>query len=246
VKPALIIDMDGVLYFGNRPAPGLTEFIAALDDYRYCCLTNNSRVSAFDCAERLAAMDVHVPAERIIPVADAVRAYLADNHKGETAYVIGSERLREAVAAAGVSIVDRADVVVVGLDLDLRYEQLATATRALRTGAPLIVANRDPHFITEDAVLPGTGAIVAALVTATPDAQIVNVGKPNPTMFALALNRLGVDGNEAVVVGDTVTSDIAGGKAIGARTVLISGATSAEPDHVVSGLPELTALLPEL
>lgn len=246
---ALVLDMDGVLCHGTRAAPGLAEFLTAAADRPYVCVTNNSTLSAEECAARFAGMGVEIPPDRFITVSAAVEQHLAETYPpGAGAYVIGEPCLHDAVRQAGLTLDDDDPslLVVVGLDRQLHYRQLATACRALAAGAALVAASHDSVLIDDGGILPATGAIVAAL-TAVVDVTPEYVGKPGPRLFELALARLGVGAGDAIVVGDSLASDIAGGRAIGAATILLtSGVTSADalhepqPDLVLPDLPALT------
>jgi 4-nitrophenyl phosphatase len=252
---ALVLDMDGVLCHGNRAAPGLADFLAVAADRPYVCVTNNSTLSAEDCAARFAAMGVEIAPDRFITVSSAVEHYLTETYApGAGAYVIGAPCLHDAVRHAGLTIDDGDPslllaVVVVGLDRQLHYRQLVTACRALAAGADLVAASPDSVLIDDDGIVPATGAIVAAL-TAVVDVTPEYVGKPRPLLFELALDRLGVGAGDVIVVGDSLSSDIAGGRAIGAATILLtSGLTSQHalheprPDLVLPDLPALTEWL---
>jgi 4-nitrophenyl phosphatase len=255
VPRGLIVDMDGVLYRGERAMPGLRDFFSLLAGRPFVLLTNNSTVSALDCAAKLGRMGVGVPASAILTVADATSRYLAGScRSGSSARVFGSPAVKEAVARAGLELVaegSEAEVVVMGLDPTFTYAALAEVVRLVAGGAALVATSLDPVLLTEDGLLPGTGALVAAVracVKATP----VCVGKPSPAMFAMASSLIGVPPAESLVVGDNLASDIAGGAAAGALTaLLLSGVTSADgdgtgevrPDFVFAGLPELSGFL---
>jgi HAD superfamily hydrolase (TIGR01450 family) len=248
---ALLLDMDGVLYFGSTPAPGLGRFLDAIADRPYVCVTNNSLVSAADVAERFDRMGADLPAERVLTVSEALRDHLAATcGPDDRACVLGSGAVASAVAHAGLVADPRhATVVVVGLDLSATLGDLGPAIDALRRGARLVAANADPVLLTGTGLLPGTGAVVAALLAtaAPPGAVLVEyVGKPSPVMFHRALARLGVGAGEAVMVGDSLTSDIAGGARVGTATVLLTcGVTPPHADlHPVPDLvlPTLDAL----
>jgi 4-nitrophenyl phosphatase len=263
----LIVDMDGVLYRGERPMPGLEDFVSLIGDHPFVLLTNNSTLSALDCAEKLGRMGVNVPAEAILTVSDATSRYLKSIFPpGGQAFVLGSPALKVAVALAGLEIVpggDRADVVVVGLDRTFSYTALSHAVRLARAGAAFVATSLDPVLLTEDGVVPGAGALIAA-VRACVDAAPVCVGKPSPLMFEIATSLIGVPAGESLVVGDNLAADIAGGAAAGAQTaLLLSGVTALDgpaldeqgrpggcagaprPDFVFQGLPELCEFLRE-
>jgi len=249
---ALVVDMDGVLYRGDTAMTGLAEFASVTRGWPRVLLTNNSTVSADSCARKLRRFGVSIPEQQILTVSAAMTGYLAaELTPGAGVYVIGERPLHEAVRAAGLTE-DGPDhaAVVVGLDRNLSYAQLAKATGLLRDGRPLIVTSLDPVLLTADGAVPGAGAIVAAL-SACSDAEPVCVGKPEPRFFQAALQRLGIPADRVLVVGDSLAADVAGGRAAGARTALmLSGVTTAppgaggpRPDYVFGSLPELTSFL---
>lgn len=249
----LIVDMDGVLYRGGTALPGLAEFASVSAAWPRVLLTNNSTVSAADCARKLWQLGAPVPEQQILTVSGAMAAFLAaELAPGTSVYVIGDRPLRAAVAEAGLTEGGRDPAaVVVGLDRDLRYQQLAEATRLLRRGCPLIATSLDPVLLTADGAVPGTGVIVAAL-RACAEAEPVCVGKPAPRFFRSAIRRLQLPAGSVLTIGDSLSADIAGGNAAGTHTALmLSGVTSApppanataRPDYVFTSLPELTAFL---
>jgi len=139
----------------------------------------------------------------------------------------------------------RATVVAVGNDFDLTYERLTAACRAVAAGAPLVTPNLDPRLPIEGGdFFPGCGAIVQAVAVAGGASPIV-VGKPEPPLFRMALQRLGLGADATAMVGDSVPSDILGARAVGMRTVLYApeGAPdSSSADIVVGSFAELAML----
>jgi HAD superfamily hydrolase (TIGR01450 family) len=254
-RRALLLDMDGVLCFGATPAPGLSRFLDAIADRPYLCMTNNTQWNAADVAGRFHRMGVDLPAERVLTVSEALRDHLAATcGPDDRACVLGGEPIVSAVADAGLATDPaNATVVVVGLDLSATLRDLGPAIDTLRRGARLVAANADPVLLTESGLLPGTGAVVAALLaTVAPTASgaqvpVEYVGKPSPVMFHRALARLGVRADEAVMVGDSLTSDIVGGAQVGMATILLTcGVTPPHapldptPDLVLPTLDALT------
>jgi 4-nitrophenyl phosphatase len=247
----LILDMDGVLYRGDCPLPGLVEFFEIARSHPFVLLTNNSTVSARDLETKLAKMGVQVPLGAILTVSEATGRHLAETFApGSRALVLGGVELRRAVVAAGMTLVTtQADVVVVGLDAALTYETLAEAVRSVSVGAGLVATSFDTVLLTGRGITPASGAIVAA-IRACVDAVPVCIGKPSASMFQMAARQLGLPAQATLVVGDNIRSDIAGGKAVGAWTALLLSGVSApassdqlQPDLVLAGLPELSTFL---
>jgi 4-nitrophenyl phosphatase len=247
----LIVDMDGVLYRGERALPGLVEFFEVAHSRPFVLLTNNSTVSGPELEAKLARMGVRVPVTAILTVSEATGRYLKETFPpGSRAQVLGSTALKTAVAAAGMTLVPRhGDVVVVGLDAALSYEALAEAVRSVAAGAGFVATSLDCVLLTEEGIAPASGSIVAA-IRACVESVPVCVGKPSPAMFQMAAAQLGLRPEDTLVVGDNLGSDIAGGKSVGARTALLlsgvsapSGQDEIEPDLVLAGLPELSECL---
>src|SRR2546428_2741696 len=90
-----------------------------------------------------------------------------------------------------MSLPKTADTVVVGLDLHLTYAKVAEAQRAILAGARFICSNRDRAYPVEGRLLPGAGAIVAAIEVAAGENAIC-IGKPDHFLFAEALRRAAV------------------------------------------------------
>jgi glycerol 3-phosphatase-2 len=176
----------------------------------------------------------------------AVGEAVAAEAPGALVYVVGADALRAELREAGLEVVDaseaRPGAVVVGGHSEFDFAELREAMRAVREGAELWGTNRDPVYPTARGLLPGTGAIVAAVETASGRAARI-VGKPEPTMFDVARRRLGA--KRPAIIGDSLDSDVAGGAGAGFGTVLVltGRATPADvetspvrPDSVVPDL----------
>lgn len=226
----LIIDMDGVLYQGNQAVPGAKEFFAFLRvrPIGFILATNNSTRTARQYVDKLAGMGIEVALSEILTSSQATAMYLETlAPPGTKVYVIGEEGLETAVRERGYIISgEGAEFVVVGLDRDLTYEKLKTATLLIRQGARFIGSNPDKTLPTEEGFIPGAGATLAALEAATGVSPTI-VGKPERILFDLALARLGGTQEDTAVIGDRLDTDVLGGHNAGLSTILVlSGATT--------------------
>jgi HAD superfamily hydrolase (TIGR01450 family) len=262
----LLVDLDGVVWIGREPVPGSAETLRALlaAGKRIVFVTNNPGKLPAAYAERLGELGVEVGEEQIV-TAGIVVARLAGEAAGEGggAFVIGAAPLKEMVAATGTRLLEgeeawEADAVVVSGHRGFDYGELVTAKRALERGAALFATSHDPTMPYPGGELPGTGAVLAAVETASGRRAEI-AGKPERHLFEMAIEELRgsfqSDGDQKeprelrlAMIGDRISSDIEGGRAAGLETILVlSGTTSREeaaaadpaPDFVLEDLSGL-------
>ncbi len=236
----LIVDMDGVLWRGEEPMPGLRQFFEFLHhwDVGYVLATNNSSHRPDQYVHKLARFGVEIPVECILTSAQATAAYLTDQAPpGARVYVIGEEGIRACLEEYGFVLTDQgAEYVVVGWDRHLTWEKLRTATLLLHRGAVLIGTNPDTDFPTKRGPAPGNGAQLAALETATGVVPTV-VGKPEPWLYEQGLRRMEARPESTAVVGDRLDTDIAGGQRLGLTGILLLSGITTEADLAVTPTP---------
>ena len=275
----LLVDLDGVVYRGLEPVPGVAELLAGRagrgDDVVY--VTNNSMHYRADYVTRLASMGCPVSADRVVSSARATALHVQRHEPGiRRVMAFGASGLERELRDVGLEVVTAAhaatrmhqegidgwaaagapDAVISGLDPALTYLRLAAAADCIRAGSRFIATNRDPVYPTERGLRPGAGSIAAAL-EATTRVTPLSIGKPEPHLFEMAAEAVGRSPEDAIVVGDGITTDLAGAKAIGARSILmLTGITTRaevdalprdqQPDAVAANAGELAAALAEM
>lgn len=253
---AVLIDLDGVLYQGDRALPGAVDFVQRLGGCPHCFVTNNPTRTPEQVAERLAAMGISGPApERILTSALAAARWLAHVKPGFRYFAVGASGLDAALRAVGQPDESAADVVVVGEGPGLDYESLTTGINLiLGRGARLVATNPDASVdgMREGyhLVLPGGGALAAAFAAATGVTPTV-VGKPEPLLYEMALEQLDCSAARCLMIGDSPETDIAGAGRIGMWTALVRtgrfppgrpwDAGRPQPDFDTDDLPSLVA-----
>lgn len=254
---AVILDMDGVLWKDDEPIGDLPAIFARLQarGMRVILATNNATRTPDQYVEKLEKFGVHIDLRQVINSA-LTTAYVLKKAfpQGGPVYVIGEEGLVKALAAQGFAPVgaDEAPIAVVaGLDRQITFEKLKRGTLLIRQGLPFYGTNPDRSFPTPYGLIPGAGAILAALETAT-DVRPIIAGKPSPDMYALALDILQLEAKDTLAVGDRLETDILGGQRAGCRTGLVlSGVTTLadleawepRPDFVAGDLGKLVDML---
>lgn len=251
----LIVDMDGVLWRGDQPIGNLPAVFASLrrKGLRFVLATNNATRSVRQFQDKLAGFQVPVQEEEIINSPVATGIYLKQRFpQGGNVYIIGESGLVATLAAYGFQHSDHQVLaVVVAMDRSITYAKLAQATLLIRSGVPFIGTNPDRTYPLPEGLVPGAGAILAAIETAS-DCQASIIGKPSPQMYEAALQRMGISPAQALVVGDRLETDIAGAQQLGCQSALVlSGVSTLEQarawkpplDLIVDNFPALVAML---
>jgi len=267
VIKALILDMDGVLWRDEQPIGDLPAIFAAIAtrNLLVTLATNNATLSTRQYLDKLSRLGVRLRPEQIVNSSQAAAHYLSRRFpSGGAVYVVGEDGLVDTLAEQGFIAEKSTKIplddgqhkilaVVVGLDRNLDYHKITIAARLVRAGALFIGTNPDRTFPTPDGLVPGAGAILAAIESAA-DVPPIIVGKPSPEMYIVALQRMNIEPSAVLVVGDRLETDIIGGQQLGCRTALVlSGVTSSEaahkwqpaPDLIASDLTALLSMIPD-
>lgn len=233
---AALLDLDGVVYVGADPVPHAAEVLgtARAGGTRLAFVTNNASRDPGTVADHLGRLGIATHPSEVVTSAQAAARILADRlPAGAPVLVVGAPALTAEVTAVGLVAVERADAapaaVVCGYSDRLGYPIFAEATLALRTGVPWVATNLDPTLPTPRGLVPGNGALVALLATAT-DRRPEVAGKPAAVLHRAAARRL--EASRPLVVGDRLDTDIGAATAAGFDSLL-----------VLTGVTDLAALL---
>ncbi|HEX2057236.1 MAG TPA: HAD-IIA family hydrolase [Actinomycetota bacterium] len=247
----LVCDMDGVVYRGPEPLPGVAEAIARWRERakRIVFCTNNSHYEVAEYVAKLRSLGIPADEDDVVTSGVVLAEVLRERGaEGRKAMAVGAQGLRAGLAAAGVTIDDGEsitgiDYVVVGWDDAFDYPKMRRACLAVRAGAELLATNSDATFPAPDGLWPGAGAILASIETASGRRAEV-LGKPHPPMMEAAARRLtGCD--RIGIVGDRPDTDLAGGRTRGWTTILVtSGVTT--PEEAARLEPSPDVILPSL
>jgi NagD protein len=242
--------MDGVIYHGNKLLPGITEFVTWMENSgkKYLFLTNSSERTPRELQEKLKRLGITVGEDHFYTSALATAAFLSSQKPNGSAYIIGDAGLIHALYSVGYTINNvNPDYVIVGDTHGYNFENIELAVNLVLKGARLIGTNSDVSGPVEDGITPSTKALIAPIEIAT-GKKAYFVGKPNPLMMRIALRKLGVKTEEAIVIGDRMDTDIRCGLESEIDTLLVlSGITAKEdidrfpyrPQYVLNGIIDL-------
>lgn len=250
-----IIDMDGVLYRGNRKIEGADRFISFLQDQNipFLLATNNSTKTRKMYVEKLSGMGISVKKEQIITSAYVTAEILKREKREGKVLIIGETGIFEEFRRIGWRILSYgewkdADYVVVGMDTTLTYEKLKAGCLAINKGAKFVATNDDRNFPSEEGLIPGAGSIVAALEAATGRKARV-MGKPNDPYVEIIRKIL--PGGDYWVVGDRIETDMLLADKLNAKKILVLSGVSSDAkedvaDIIVKNVGELVEIIPSL
>ena len=230
---ALILDMDGVIWRADAPIGDLAEIFARIEarGLKYVFATNNGTKTPDQYVERLAGFGVNVKPSQVVTSALGVAYMLAQRYpKGTKVFMIGEDGIKVALEEKGFEVLSTNDApeakaVVMGIDRGITFDKMREATLLVRSGVPFYATNPDKTFPTPRGEIPGAGAWLSVVTTAT-EVEPIIAGKPFPYMMELSLEILGTKKDETLVVGDRLETDIAAGQAVGCKTALVLSGVS--------------------
>ena len=238
--PVVCCDLDGVIWRGEEPIPAAVEGVAALRaaGVRLGFVSNNSSQPIGEVVAKLRACMVDATPDEVLTSAVAAATLLAAGlAAGARVLACAGPGVIEALTEVGLKPVDHlpAEAVVVGFHRGFDFEELDLASRAVRDGARFVSTNLDATYPVPGGLMPGSGAITAAVATASGQAPEV-AGKPEPPMVDLVRERWGTTG---VVIGDRPSSDGALAHALGWPFALVlSGVTGVVAPPGGEAVPE--------
>ena len=247
----MLLDLDGVVYVGDQPVPGAAETVdwLAREDVPYRFLTNTTSRPRRAIVDKLAGMGIRAGEEMILTPAVAAVAWLRRHHVEGPALFVPDATAAEFAELGPLPDGADAGAVIVG-DLGDGWDY-ATLNRALRLlmsdpAPPLVALGMTRFWRAEDGLRLDAGAFVRALEYAAGRTAVV-VGKPDPAFYATAVDAIGLEAGDVVMVGDDIRTDVEGAQRAGLTGVLVrTGKFAASdlageitPDAVLDSIADL-------
>lgn len=225
-KELFLLDMDGTIYLDQQLFPGTIPFLEAVKgrgcQYRY--LTNNSSKSVQAYIDKLAGMGITAAREEFVTSVDALIADLLSRPPYHLCYVFGTESFKSQLRDAGIPVTGRredgVDCLIIGFDTELTFQKLEDACILLGRGVDFIASNPDWVCPTWYGSVPDCGSMCEMLFRATGRRPRV-IGKPQPSMALLAMERAGIPPEKTLMIGDRLYTDIAAGSNAGIDTAFV-------------------------
>lgn len=240
-KELFLLDMDGTIYLDRELFPWTIPFLEAVRaaGCKYRFLTNNSSRSAEDYIAKLGVMGIRAAREDFVTSVDALTADLLSRPPYRLCYGFGTESFRGQLREAGIPVTDKReegiDCLLIGFDTELTFRKLEDACILLNRGVDFIAANPDWVCPTWYGSVPDCGSVCEMLFRATGRRPRV-IGKPQPAMAHLAMERAGVPRSKTVMVGDRLYTDIAAGANAGIDTAFVLSGEGTRADLESGGV----------
>lgn len=224
-KKLFLLDMDGTIYLDNDLFDGTLDFLSYVKKIggRYIFLTNNSSKSVDKYIEKLGSLGITATADDFLTSTDATILYLKKKTYKKI-YAFGTTSFKEQLRAANLPITDELsddiDCLLMGFDTELAFKKLEDACILLGRGVDYIATNPDWVCPTWYGYVPDCGSVSWMLEKAT-GRKPMFIGKPEPTMANLAMEKTGYTKEETALFGDRLYTDIACGVAAGISTVFV-------------------------
>lgn len=256
----VLIDLDGVVWNGSRPVPGAGDAVRRIKEagIQVRFVSNNSGLGADGLHARLVKLGIPAEREEVVAASEVLAKAIARKERRATVYLIGSAAFKKELEAQGLRVIDEpeeidylTDFLVVSADRELTWAKLTSALRCLQKGAVFAAPNVDPVYPSSDGMVPGSGAVVAAVSAMVKRQPDLMVGKPNPQMLLEAAKSMQLTPEECIMVGDSLDSDLAAAQNAGMRSVLVLSGTATREDlerssyrpeavmDSIAGLPDL-------
>lgn len=235
-KKLFLLDMDGTIYNENELFDGTLELLNEIEKAggRYVFITNNSSRSVKDYIAKVNRMGIKADAENFFTSVQATILYLKENHPGRLIYCQGTRSLVNELQEAGIAVTtelsDEAGAILVGFDTELNFEKMTATCKMLTCHKDLPYIATNPDFVcpVSFGYVPDCGSMCISYENAT-GRKPMYIGKPEPTMIQIAMEKWGYSKEETLVIGDRLYTDIASGLNAGVTTIcVLSGEATAE------------------
>ncbi|MBR6572478.1 MAG: HAD-IIA family hydrolase [Clostridia bacterium] len=220
-----LLDMDGTIYLDNELFSGVIEFLEYIKSIggRYIFLTNNSSNSVDKYIKKLASLGITATADDFLTSTDATILYLNKKEYNKI-YAFGTNSFKSQLNDASLPIIDKLedgiDCLCMGFDTELSFKKLEDACILLGKGIDYIATNPDWVCPTWYGYVPDCGSVSQMLYNATKRKPIF-IGKPEPTMVLLAMEKTGFNREETALIGDRLYTDIACGVNAGINSIFV-------------------------
>ncbi len=240
-KKLFLLDMDGTIYLDENLFDGTIDFLNKVREKggKYLFVTNNSSKSVDAYVEKLDRIGIRSNENDFLTSTDAAIIYLNKNHSNKKFYSFGTRSFTDQLKESGINVTtERSDDIygiIMGNDTELSFKKLEDACILLKNDIKYIATNPDWVCPTSYGYVPDCGSVAEMLFKATGKRPLF-IGKPQPDMLLLGMQKYGFTADETLMVGDRVYTDIASGYNAGVDTVFVLSGEGTMHDVEISDI----------
>lgn len=235
-KKFFLLDMDGTIYLDDDVFDGTMDFLSRVREKggKYLFVTNNSSKGVDAYVAKMKRLGIPADEDNFLTSTDATILYLKTNYDGKLFYVMGTKSFVSQLRVAGIRVTTKIEDGVFGIvisnDQELDFKKLDDVCRLLFAGVGVYIAT-NPDWVCPTAYgyVPDCGSFAWMIERATGKSPVF-IGKPQPEMLLIAMEKYGYTGDESVMVGDRVYTDIAAGYNAKIDTVFVLSGEGTEED----------------
>lgn len=250
---AIVFDLDGTLYRGEESIEGAGDAVDKLRKQGFLIffLSNAGTNKREDIVKKLNQFGIIANTSEIYSSCYGAGRYVCEKYgKGTRFYAIAEKSAIKEIESFGLIFNKKnANVVIVSLDRQVTYEKIANAYLLIKNGAEFIATNKDVEYPIENGTMPGAGAVVASVEAAVGKKPVL-IGKPSTLMVDWLLKDYNLKRSEVILVGDSITTDVAVAKKARIKAALVlSGlankqqAKKAGADFIINSVQDLPQVL---
>lgn len=225
VIKAILLDLDGTVYNGNKLIDGVDKAIEnmRMQNIQVAFCTNNSSKLPSSIALKLNKMGIDCCEPDILSSGMMAIKYV-EKEKLDKVYILGTEEIKSGFISVGINVCDEneAEVLVIGMDTEYNYEKMTKGLRAAIRSKKIILCNKDRYFEKEDGIYPGNGGMTSSILYCSNKEPDIIIGKPNTLMLEYFCRCQKYSKEEILVIGDSDESDMAMADNFGCKSILIS------------------------
>jgi HAD superfamily hydrolase (TIGR01458 family) len=254
MKKSFLIDINGVLYVGEKPVFGAVETLNYLREkgYKFRLVTNSTRYSRLSLHRKLSSMGFGLKQEEIFTAPIATIIWIKKSGKNRV-FLLSTGNVAEDFKAAGIILTGiKPDFVVLGdAGENFSFQNMNKALRLIMDGAKIIAMEKDKYWATVEGITLSAGPFVAGLEYSSGETAEV-LGKPSKEFFNLALKEMGAGAKDTVLIGDDIYSDIEGAQKAGMKAYLVKTGkfdvklvrkSDIKPDRVIKSIADIRGFL---
>ena len=217
----ILFDLDGVLYVSSNAIDGAITAIEKIRASGIPCrfVTNTSTLSLSSLHKKINQLGFSIPENEVISAPQAALLYLKELQDPVCRFLLADD-VKNDFAAFRQSNTEAEYIIVGDIGNAWSYELLNEVFNCLMHGAKLIAIHKNRFWQTEHGLQMDIGGFIDGLEYAS-GAKAMIIGKPSKDFFQIALDHMGLQADQAAIIGDDIDADVGGAQEAGLKGILV-------------------------